>query len=180
MNAFLIAQQGPPQPGWSLQYTLDVKPTAGRTYEPNSLATHTTATNIGLLLRFYRLTGDRRFLARIPEALDWLEGLTLPPGMATAGGRIRRSSSSARTGRCTCTAKARMWSTDDITWTGTRRIPSRTTAPFDASMLPVSGSIRSDGGHAAGRCDQGLASRARGWRRSLGALFCRRSQRPPR
>jgi hypothetical protein len=85
MNAFLIAQQGPPQPGWSLQYTLDVKPTAARTYEPLSLATHTTATNIGLLLRFYRLTGDRKFLARIPEALDWLEGLTLPPGVATAG-----------------------------------------------------------------------------------------------
>jgi hypothetical protein len=85
MNAFLIAQQGPPQPGWSLQYTLDVKPTAARTYEPRSLATHTTATNIGLLLRFYRLTGDRKYLARIPEALDWLEGLTLLPGVATAG-----------------------------------------------------------------------------------------------
>jgi hypothetical protein len=87
MNAFLVTQQGPPQPGWSLQYTLDGKPAAARTYEPNSLATHTTATNISLLVRFYRLTGDTRFLARVPEAIDWLEGLTLPPGVATPADR---------------------------------------------------------------------------------------------
>ena len=86
MNAFLVTQQGPPQPGWSLQYTLDLKPAAARTYEPKALATHTTATNLGLLLRFYRLTGETKFLARIPEALDWLEKLTLPPGVATRGG----------------------------------------------------------------------------------------------
>jgi len=83
MSAFLLAQQGPPQPGWGLQYTLDGKPAGARTYEPNSLATHTTATNISLLVRFYRLTGDTRFLARVPEAIDWLEGLKLPPGVAT-------------------------------------------------------------------------------------------------
>src|SRR5262245_29486932 len=52
MNAFLVTQQGPPQPGWALQYTLDLKPAAARTYEPKALATHTTATNIGLLLKF--------------------------------------------------------------------------------------------------------------------------------
>jgi hypothetical protein len=86
MHAFLAAQQGPPQPGWALQYTLDVRPAAARTYEPRALATHTTATNIGLLLRFYRLTGDTKFLARIPEALDWLESLTLPAGVAARGG----------------------------------------------------------------------------------------------
>jgi len=83
MSAFLLAQQGPPQPGWGLQYTLDGKPAGARTYEPNSLATHTTATNISLLVRFYRLTGDTRFLARVSEAIDWLEGLKLPPGVAT-------------------------------------------------------------------------------------------------
>ena len=85
MNSFLVAQQGAPQPGWSLQHTLDGKPSGARTYEPKSLATHTTATNLGLLLRFYRLTGDTKYLARIPEALDWLEGLTLPPGVAPDG-----------------------------------------------------------------------------------------------
>ncbi len=81
-----MTQQGPPQPGWALQYTSDLKPAAARTYEPNALATHTTATNLGLLIKFYRLTGDTKFLARIPEALDWLERLTLPPGVATRPG----------------------------------------------------------------------------------------------
>jgi len=85
MNAFLVAQQGPPQPGWSLQYTLDGRPAAARTYEPRSLATHTTATNLALLLKFYRLTGDTKYLARVPEALDWLDKLTLPPGVAPSG-----------------------------------------------------------------------------------------------
>jgi len=65
-----------------LQYTLDGKPAGARTYEPNALATHTTATNISLLIRFYRLTGDTRFLARVPDAIDWLDGLALPPGVA--------------------------------------------------------------------------------------------------
>jgi PelA/Pel-15E family pectate lyase len=78
MNFFLVSQQGAPNPGWSLQYTLDLKPAAARTYEPLSLATHTTASNIGHLLTFYELTGDSRFLARVPEAIDWLERVKLP------------------------------------------------------------------------------------------------------
>ena len=86
MTAFLVTQQGSPQPGWGLQYTLDLKPAGARTYEPRALATHTTATNLELLMRFYRLTGETKFLARIPEALDWLEALTLPPGIATRPG----------------------------------------------------------------------------------------------
>jgi PelA/Pel-15E family pectate lyase len=86
MNVFLATQQGQPQPGWALQYTLDLKPAGARTYEPKALATHTTASNIGLLLKFYRLTGETKFLARIPEALDWLDSQTLPPGVATRAG----------------------------------------------------------------------------------------------
>jgi PelA/Pel-15E family pectate lyase len=73
MNFFLTAQQGPPQPGWSLQYSLDVRPAAARTYEPLSLATHTTATNIAHMISFYELTGDSKYIARVPEALDWLQ-----------------------------------------------------------------------------------------------------------
>jgi len=86
MSAFLVTQMGPPQPGWALQYTLDLQPAAARTYEPKALATHTTAANIELLMRFYRLTGDTRFLARVPEALDWLQGLAVPPGAARRPG----------------------------------------------------------------------------------------------
>lgn len=78
MNFFLSAQQGPPQPGWSLQYSLDVRPAGARSYEPLSLATHTTAANIGHMISFYELTGDSKFLARVPDALDWLQALSLP------------------------------------------------------------------------------------------------------
>ena len=85
MNAFLVTQQGEPQPGWALQYTPDLKPVGARTYEPDALVTHTTAANIQSLLRFYRLTGDTKFLARVPEAIDWLDSVRAPAGVAPAG-----------------------------------------------------------------------------------------------
>ncbi|MCW3847702.1 pectate lyase [Sphingomonas sp. LB-2] len=85
MNVYLVTQQGQPQPGWALQYTLDLKPAAARSYEPLGLATHTTASNIRQLFWFYRLTGDTKFLARIPEALDWLESVRLPDNLIKGG-----------------------------------------------------------------------------------------------
>jgi PelA/Pel-15E family pectate lyase len=86
MNFFLVTQQGPEQPGWALQYTLDLKPAAARTYEPLALATHTTASNIDHLISFYRLTGETKFLARIPEAIDWLDARRLSDGPTDQGG----------------------------------------------------------------------------------------------
>jgi hypothetical protein len=85
MNFFLVSQQGPEQPGWSLQYTLDLKPAAARTYEPLALATHTTASNIGHLISFFLLTGETKFLARVPEAIDWLAANRLPGGPTDRG-----------------------------------------------------------------------------------------------
>jgi PelA/Pel-15E family pectate lyase len=85
MNVFLVTQQGSPQPGWALQYTTDLKPAGARTYEPKALATHTTADNLRLLMKFYRLTGDSKFLARIPEALDWLDSVRLPAAQVKDG-----------------------------------------------------------------------------------------------
>ena len=88
MNSFLVMQLPQPQPGWALQYTPDLKPAGARTYEPAALATHTTAQNVEQLIKFYRLTGDARFLARIPEALDWLDRVQLPADvLPLAGGR---------------------------------------------------------------------------------------------
>ena len=83
MNSFLVLQQGQPQPGWGLQYTLDLKPVGARSYEPDALTTHTSANNIAQLMNFYKLTGDTKFLARIPEALDWLDSVKLPPELVT-------------------------------------------------------------------------------------------------
>lgn len=78
MNSFLVTQMGQPQPGWALQYTLELIPAGARSYEPKSLHTPTTAENIQQLIKFYRMTGETKFLARIPEALAWLESLVLP------------------------------------------------------------------------------------------------------
>lgn len=85
MNAFVVMQQPHPQAGWALQYTTDLKPAGARTYEPKALVTHTTAANIGLLVKFYRLTGDAKYLARVSEAIDWLESLKLRPGVPPPG-----------------------------------------------------------------------------------------------
>jgi len=85
MNAFIVMQQGQPQPGWGLQYTPDMKPAGARSYEPRALVTHTSARNIEQLISFYKLTGDTKFLARVPEAIEWLEKIQLPAGVAPQG-----------------------------------------------------------------------------------------------
>lgn len=80
MNVFLVLQQGQPQPGWSMQYTpIELKPVGARTYEPDSLTTHTTAKVVEKLMDFYALTGESKFLSGIPAALDWLDKVKLPP-----------------------------------------------------------------------------------------------------
>ena len=81
MSAILVTQQGQPQAGWGLQYTLDLQPAGARTYEPKSLSTEATAANVSQLMDFYRLTGDTKYLARIPEALDWLDSVRLPAAL---------------------------------------------------------------------------------------------------
>ena len=78
MEIFIATQQPAPQAGWGLQHdATTLAPVAARTYEPEALTTHTTATNIGQLLNFYEWTGDERFIARVPEALAWLDSVRL-------------------------------------------------------------------------------------------------------
>ncbi len=78
MNTFVALQQPMPQPAWGLQHDLQGRPVGARSYEPRAFATHTTAANLTQLMNFYQLTGDPKFLTRIPEALDWLEKVKLP------------------------------------------------------------------------------------------------------
>ena len=87
MDVYLLAQLPAPQAGWAEQYTLDLQPAAARTYEPAALYTRNTVEHVLLLIRFYRLTGERKYLTRIPEALDWLERCRLPREL-TDGGRF--------------------------------------------------------------------------------------------
>ena len=79
MECLRTLQQPGPQAGWGLQHLATDRngrpagsPAAARTYEPRSLATHTTQTNVLQLFNYFRLTGDRKYLARVPEAIAWL------------------------------------------------------------------------------------------------------------
>lgn len=85
MDVYPLTQGGAPQAGWGQQYTLDLRPVGARTYEPDALLPEYTAAHTDLLMRFYRLTGESRYLARIPEALAWLERCRLPEAMRQGG-----------------------------------------------------------------------------------------------
>ncbi|MGC4072952.1 MAG: pectate lyase [Nibricoccus sp.] len=80
MESFVRLQLPPPRAGWALQYTPDLQPAGARSYEPRAVVTHVTARTIELLVQFYEVTGDPKFLEPIPAAIDWLESCRLPPG----------------------------------------------------------------------------------------------------
>jgi hypothetical protein len=77
MNCVLVLQQGNPQPGWGDQYSLDYKPNHARSYEPRSMNTRQTAQSAENMMDYYQVTGETKFLSRIPEALDWIESTQL-------------------------------------------------------------------------------------------------------
>lgn len=78
MNFYLITQQGNPFGGWGQQYNMDLEPAHARSYEPSCLLPSFTYDHCMLLVRFYEYTGDRKFLARVPDAIKWLESTQLP------------------------------------------------------------------------------------------------------
>lgn len=86
MDIFIATQQPMPQPAWGLQHFPDtLKPAPARTIEPQAFATHTTGTNIRSMIGFYKLTGDRKYLERLPEALDWLDQVRTPQNLIAPG-----------------------------------------------------------------------------------------------
>lgn len=86
MDIFVKTQQPQPQPAWGLQHFPDtLKPAGARTIEPQAFATHATGTNIRSMMGFYRLTGDRKYIDRLPEALDWLDQVKTPQNLIAPG-----------------------------------------------------------------------------------------------
>jgi PelA/Pel-15E family pectate lyase len=73
MDFYLRSQLPSPQAGWAQQYDADLKPAWGRPFEIGTLSTTQTMSNILQLIDFYGITGDKRYLAPIPAAADWLE-----------------------------------------------------------------------------------------------------------
>ncbi len=85
MDFVVISQQGTPQAGWGQQYDMQMRPAGARNFEPGDLAPSTTVGNMRNLMRFYKITGDRKYLRGIPDAIEWLENSKLPPGHSDEG-----------------------------------------------------------------------------------------------
>ena len=81
MHCVLVLQGGKPQAGWAMQHQLDLtySPGHARDFEPRGYAATATAEMIGNLMDFYCWTGDTKFLARIPDAFEFLESIQYGP-----------------------------------------------------------------------------------------------------
>jgi PelA/Pel-15E family pectate lyase len=78
MHCIRMLQYESPVAGWGLQYNpVDLKLATARPFEPAALASNGTTDGIEMLLRFYRLTGDKRFLEGVPAAFGFLETIKL-------------------------------------------------------------------------------------------------------
>lgn len=77
MSCVLVLQGGAPQAGWAMQYKLDLNYTPGqaRDFEPAGYSPITTADLCRSLMQFYRWTGDTKYLARIPDAIQFIESV---------------------------------------------------------------------------------------------------------
>lgn len=87
MYLIITLQQGAPYAGWADQYTVsDLRPAHARTYEPRSINLGSTMRCIRLLMHYYQLTGDTRFLNGIPAAIDFLDTQRLPADVVRRSG----------------------------------------------------------------------------------------------
>ncbi|MBN1291304.1 MAG: pectate lyase [Candidatus Latescibacteria bacterium] len=82
MDFVIISQLPPPQAGWGQQYDMNMQTAPARSYEPASVMPQYTVWNVSELMKFYTITGDRRYLHGIPDALEWLDNSYLPEGHA--------------------------------------------------------------------------------------------------
>ncbi len=88
MNFYLISQHE--SGGWAQQYDMELNPAGARSYEPLALLPSTTYENAMLLLEFYKITGNQKYLKQVPAAIEWLENTKLPEEK-TAEGRYTHS-----------------------------------------------------------------------------------------
>lgn len=76
----ILAQMPEPQPAWAQQYNRQMQPAWARKFEPPAVTGGESQGAIRILLRLYLATGEKRFLAPIPKALDYLQRSELPDG----------------------------------------------------------------------------------------------------
>ncbi|HTO03941.1 MAG TPA: pectate lyase [Opitutus sp.] len=76
----LLAQMPAPQPAWSQQYNFEMQPTWARKFEPPAISVMESEDAVKALLRVYRLTGDKKYLAAVRRALPYLKSCQLADG----------------------------------------------------------------------------------------------------
>ena len=76
----LLAQMPEPQPAWAQQYDFDMHPAWARKFEPPAVSGGESQNVLRSLLLLARETGDRKYLAPIPAALEYLRRSRLPDG----------------------------------------------------------------------------------------------------
>ncbi|MCM2372294.1 pectate lyase [Aporhodopirellula aestuarii] len=79
-DSLLAAQMPNPQPAWAQQYNSQMQPIWARKFEPPAITTSESFGVIETLMMVYRETGNPKYLATIPRALDYLESCELPDG----------------------------------------------------------------------------------------------------
>jgi PelA/Pel-15E family pectate lyase len=78
MDFVIISQLPAPQAGWGQQYDMNMNSAASRSYEPASVMPGQTRQCIRDLINFFRITGNKKYLRGIPDAIEWLENSYLP------------------------------------------------------------------------------------------------------
>lgn len=76
----LLAQMPDPQPAWAQQYNERMQPIWARRFEPPAVTGGESQDAMETLLRIHRATGDAKYLAPIPRALDYLKRSRLADG----------------------------------------------------------------------------------------------------
>ena len=76
----LLAQMPAPQPAWSQQYSYEMHPIWARKFEPPAVTGGESQDALETLLKIYRVTGDKKYLAPFRAALAYLKKSQLPDG----------------------------------------------------------------------------------------------------
>ncbi len=76
----LLAQMPEPQPVWAQQYNMRMEPSWARKFEPASVTGGESVGAIRTLLELYLYTGDEKYIATIPPALDWYRRSSIGDG----------------------------------------------------------------------------------------------------
>ncbi len=76
----LLAQLPEPQPAWAQQYNLEMQPIWARRFEPPAIAGHESQSVIALMIEIAEITGEKKYLSTLPQAIDYLRRSALPDG----------------------------------------------------------------------------------------------------